>query len=256
LVNWVSLAAADAVFVNSRFHLDALVAALPGVLARGPDHDHRSMLAAVEARLSVLPVGVVVGGLVGADRLVHDGHPRVLWNQRWEHDKDPATFLRALCDLADEGVDFEVVLAGENVRVDPQEFERARAHLGARVVHVGHLPEDEYRQMLRGSDVVVSTARHEFFGIAMIEAMAAGAVPLLPDRLSYPELVPSSFHEAVLYRDAELVDRLRTVLCDIDRARAAVEGLADAMSSFAWEVVAPRYDQCLVRVVDDYRPIP
>jgi hypothetical protein len=68
--------------------------------------------------------------------------------------------------------------------------------------------------------------------------------------------VPSSFHEAVLYRDAELVDRLRTVLCDIDRARATVEGLADAMSSFAWEVVAPRYDQCLVRLVDDYRPIP
>lgn len=256
LVNWVSLAAADAVYVNSAFHLTALVDALPALLARAPDHSHAAALAQVEARLSVLPVGVEMRGLAPADRPGDGAAPRIVWNQRWEHDKDPVTFLRALEVLAAEGVAFDVVLAGENVRVDPQEFDRARRVLGERVVHVGYLPDDEYRQVLRRSDVVVSTAQHEFFGISMVEAMAAGVVPLLPDRLSYPELVPERFHENVLYRDGELVERLRDVLVDIEGARSTVAGLSDAMSAYAWEAVGPRYDESLSELVAEYGPGP
>ena len=37
---------------------------------------------------------------------------------------------------------------------------------------------------------MLSTARHEFFGIAVAEALRAGCLPWLPARLSYPELLP------------------------------------------------------------------
>jgi len=43
---------------------------------------------------------------------------------------------------------------------------------------------------------VLSTARHEFFGIAVVEALLAGCLPWLPDRLSYPELLPPALHGA------------------------------------------------------------
>jgi glycosyltransferase involved in cell wall biosynthesis len=138
-----------------------------------------------------------------------------------------------------------LALAGENVRVDPREFDDARARLGDRVVHVGHLPEADYRELLTQADVVVSTAHHEFFGVAIVEAMAAGAVPLLPDRLSYPELVPERYHESVLYSDGALADRLRRVLADLDGARAAVDGLRSEMLRFDWATLAPVYDDRL-----------
>ena len=37
--------------------------------------------------------------------------------------------------------------------------------------------------------MIVSTADHEFFGISVVEAISAGASPLLPERLSYPEIL-------------------------------------------------------------------
>ena len=167
--------------------------------------------------------------------------PLVVWPHRWDHDKRPEALLRVLVALAGADVPFRVAFAGANTREDPQEFDAAFAALGDRVVHVGHLPRADYEALLLRGDVVVSTAAHEFFGVATVEAMAAGLVPLLPDRLAYPELVPERFHDAVLYRHS-LFDRLRAVLEDLPAARHRVEGLRESTRRFSWEAVAPLYD--------------
>ena len=58
---------------------------------------------------------------------------------------------------------------------------------------------------MRNSQIAVSTAEHEFFGVAMLEATHLGARPFVPDRLAYPELFPSEYR----YGDeAELVAEL------------------------------------------------
>jgi glycosyltransferase involved in cell wall biosynthesis len=248
--NWRSLLVADRVLVNSAFHRDALLAALPAWLARLPEAGGPDELGAVSARMEVLPVGVELRGLGRAERRSSwpAEPPLVLWNQRWDHDKRPEALLRVLVALAEAGVPFRLALAGERTRVDPREFTDAVARLGPRVVHVGHLAPEAYRRLLLGADVVVSTAAHEFFGVAPVEAMAAGAVPLLPDRLSYPELVPRWAHDAVLYRGG-LFERLRTVLDDLAAARRRVHGLRAAMGRYDWSVLAPRYDEVLDSVV-------
>ena len=46
-------------------------------------------------------------------------------------------------------------------------FERVLPKLGSRVIHKGHVPRDQYWTVLQQADVVVSTAEHEFFGVAM-----------------------------------------------------------------------------------------
>jgi len=241
LANWLSMAVADRVFVNSEAQLADLRRALPVLLGRALDHSHAHRLEGVLDRCEVLPVGVDLDGIAP------DGHPvpeapLIVWNHRWDREKRPDRLFAVLHHLADEGVAFRLALAGENLRFDPQEFDAIRERLGERVAHVGVLDRDGYHRLLASSDVTVSTAEHETFGIAAVEAMAAGCVPLLPDRLSYPEIVAPQWQDAVLYEDGELRERLRAVLTDLPAARARIEGLAASMRRHDWSVLAPRYD--------------
>jgi glycosyltransferase involved in cell wall biosynthesis len=249
MTNWLSMAVADHVVFNSQYHRDEVLTALPGLLARFPDHRHTSWLDGLAAKSSVLPVGVEAerfgrrGGT--ADR---DDAPVVLWNHRWEYDKDPAAFFRALDAVDDTGIDFRLIVAGESFQTVPPEFERARQRFADRLVHFGTAGHDVYPALLGQADIVVSTARHEFFGVAVVEAIAAGALPLLPERLSYPELVPEP-QQTFLYRDdADLVERLCRALTDHEGRRAAAALAGTHVERFDWRRVAPHYDALLMRV--------
>jgi glycosyltransferase involved in cell wall biosynthesis len=134
----------------------------------------------------------------------------ILWNHRWEHDKEPEVFLRAVSILAAEGLAFRVHLVGERFRRVPPALAAAREMLGDRLATFGFVDDRQaYLALLRESDVAVSTARQEFYGIALLEAAYAGAYPLAPDRLVYPELYPPEH----LYADEEdLTGRLRRLV--------------------------------------------
>jgi glycosyltransferase involved in cell wall biosynthesis len=247
--NWMSAATADLVLFNTEFHLEEFHSVLPGFLAGLPDFTHLESIAEVRARSEVLPVGINLDRLVA--RTESTGPPVVLWNQRWEYDKNPEMFFRALYRLIDEALDFAVILAGENFRNVPEEFVEAQVRLGKRLLYQGFLPPDRYVEMLARSDVVVSTAHHEFFGVAVVEAIAAGAFPILPRRLSYPELIPGTLHRLCLYDDEEaLVDRLRWALTHRSELRPVTSELAATMSRFAWTTLAGRYDARLARLVE------
>lgn len=57
---------------------------------------------------------------------------------------------------------------------------------------------DYYRTLARAR-VCVSTARQETWGIAMMESVALGCIPIVPRRCSYPELYPEQY----VYRSKE-----------------------------------------------------
>jgi glycosyltransferase involved in cell wall biosynthesis len=235
--------AADLVVFNSDYHRDEWFTALPRFLARLPDHRHSGLVDDVEARSIVLPVGAELHVLDEVDRTEHD-RPLVLWNQRWEYDKGPIEFAAAIEQLVADGVDFAVALAGERPGDDPVELRRLRDVLGDRLIHDGYAHVDEYRHLLRRSDIVVSTAHHEFFGVAITEAIYAGAFPVLPNRLVYPERIPSRYHDACLYDSAaDLAERLAWAIGHRAERQRVVDDLRPVMARCDWSEVAPRYDE-------------
>ncbi len=244
MINWVSMTAADLVFFNSAYHRAEWFSALPNLLKHFPDYTHTHLVDEVAARSEVLPVGVDLRRLDGPPP-ARSTPPLVLWNQRWEYDKNPGEFLDALERLATEDVPFRVAIAGESFSTEPGRFEATRERLGERVVHFGYAPEPEYVELLRRADVVASTSHHEFFGIAVVEAIYAGAFPVLPHRLSYPEHLPAEHHEACLYDDGGLLDRLRWALTHPVEAAGIAEAIRPALARYDWSVVAPEYDRRL-----------
>jgi glycosyltransferase involved in cell wall biosynthesis len=244
MINWLSMLAADRVFFNSSYHMEDWFRALPNMLKHFPDHTHLHRIDEVRHKAEVLPVGCELERLDAVPRRDAPGEsPLILWNQRWEYDKDPGTFFEALRVLKASGDPFRLAVAGRSYRQTAPEFEAARAEFSDRVLHFGYAPRDDYHALLRQADIVVSTAIHEFFGVAVVEAIYAGCFPVLPNRLSYPDLVPGSHHDACLYDSFDdLVDRLRWALTYARKAASLARDLRPAAARFDWRAMAPRYD--------------
>ena len=249
MVNWSSLLAADGAAFNSDFHREAFFDALPVLLGAAPDRRHDHLIPAVRERSAVIPVGVDlrrIGPL--RDR---EGVATFLWNHRWDEDKAPGEALEALGALAADGLEFRVVLAGESFVGQSAEHRTAVEALGDRVVHEGYLDDASYADALHSVDAVVGTARQEFFGVSVVEAMYAGVLPVLPDRLVYPERIPVGLEEICLYRTPhQLIDRLRMVVTDPAIARRSAGVVRAAVERYDWSVVGPQTDAWLEAVAD------
>lgn len=247
-VNYISALAADAVYFNSRFHLNSFFDELPRMLRHFADYNELESIDVLRARSAVLALGLDLRRFdahrVESAGRNDDAAPLIMWNHRWEDEKNPRGLFSALYRLQESGVPFRIALTGENFRQEPEEFNEARARLGDRVVQFGYLPDfAAYARLLWSADFVVSTAYQDFFGGSVAEGIYCGCVPLLADRLNYPDLVPEALHEHCLYRGRGLYGLLRRHLTDtpeIDRA-----ALRDHVAVFDWSVMAPRYDSAL-----------
>lgn len=256
LVNIASALAADLVVFNSRFHRDAFFRTLPDFLRAMPDCPLPSApLRRLREGCRVLPVGCEIRHLRGmaGPRTEEEPSPEgpvILWNHRWEFDKAPERFFEVLARLDESGHRFRLALIGENAQVEPRPFLMARERYGPRVVRFGWVPDrDDYARLLGRADVVVSTARQENFGVSVVEAVACGAWPLLPARLSYPEILPREWHETCLYRDPdELADRLGALLRDGLPARDRRAAVSRAMDRYDWTALIGTYDDLLAGV--------
>ena len=252
-INFVSALAADANFFNSQFHLDDFMAQLPRMLKHFADFNELQTIDEVRAKSSALPLGIDLRRFDAHRREpASNAPPLILWNHRWEHDKDPAAFVQSMIELADEGYDFQLAIAGERFGETPPAFSRAQSRLGDRIVQLGYVASfADYASLLWQADYVVSSARQEFFGVSVCEAIYCGCVPILPDRLNYPFLVPEENRRACLYQRDRLTAQLRYHLAGEFEVDAAA--LRQHIARFDWRVMAPRYDDELEALARPHR---
>jgi glycosyltransferase involved in cell wall biosynthesis len=238
---------ADRVLFNSIAHRETFLGALPGLVKLMPDYRPGWVVEAIRARSSVVYPGCRFPAFASGRGPENAGPPLIVWNHRWEHDKDPGAFFRALGDLADRRLDFRVAVLGERYRRVPPPFERGRKRLGDRILQFGYVPSRKrYFEWLGRGDVVVSTAVQENFGVAVVEAVRSGCLPLLPNRLSYPELIPPEHHSTCLYENqGELVEKLAEAVAFPARFTGLRRRLGRLMDRFSWERRIGAFDRVL-----------
>lgn len=245
--NFQTLLAADQIWFNSAYHRTEFFEQCQAFLKKLPDYTLEDHLNRARRKTIVAPPGLPEIPL--RQREHNFQCPHIVWAARWEKDKNPEGFFQALYHLAEDGLPFRLSVVGEAFRDSPPVFAEAHKKLSDHIDQWGFLPRHhDYLQLLQTSDLFVSTAEHEFFGISAAEAILAGNIPVLPNRLAYPELVDRQ--QNLLYdgTTSGLIAHLQQLREDTtfqQAARYQQALVAEKLDRLRWSQLALNYDDRL-----------
>ncbi len=252
IINITTALVADMVMFNSKMHKDAFLNAVPEFLKRGRDYKPKGIAEKIRKKAEVLYPGIALPSDRDVDAEKQTEPPLIIWNHRWGFDKNCGMFFSALEETNKRGINFNLALMGENFGKIPEEFKKAENRFKEKILQFGYVySRKDYEKWLKRGSIVISTAIQENFGISVIEAILMGCVPLLPDRLSYPEILPEEFHEYFLYKNKQdLVEKLLLIISDYKQYEEIQSRLAKKMTFFLWKNVINGYDRALERLAE------
>ncbi|MEO0895763.1 MAG: DUF3524 domain-containing protein [Bacteroidota bacterium] len=240
-INFTSALVAERVFFNSAYHKKAFINALPDFLRAFPDHQEIAAVKTIAKKSEVLPLGTTLFPTNHREK-PSPSPKHILWNHRWEYDKNPDSFFRLMFRLQEVGLDFRLHAVGRSFQRQPAIFKEAKERLAPHIDTWGFVESTaSYRAILQQSDILPVTAIHDFFGLSVVEAIHAGVYPLLPDRLAYPEHIsPTEFPNHYYQDEEELFIKLKEIL----RSPEILENFEPiGLVKYDWKRVAPMYDQ-------------
>ena len=265
ILNIYTALAADHICFNTAYNRHTFLTGCRALLKKLPDQVPEGVVEQLEERSSILQVP-----LSQQSYLHHDPQPdpvRLIWNHRWEsvslggpilivwaarweYDKGPDRLLAIMRELEKRGANYRMCILGERFRSTPKEFGIIKEEFDHRIDQFGYAEtKGEYFEWLRCADIVLSTATHEFQGLSVLEAVAKGCVPVLPDRQAYPEL----FGPDYVYKDhksdieAEARDAVDMIEQQAQKLRGGKTVIPNA-DRFSWSVLKPEYEKLINQV--------
>src|SRR5688500_13243080 len=131
----VSALAADLCLFNSEWNRRSFLDEAAKLLSRMPDAVPPGLVDAIAEKSRVLGVPLILPSVTieetDEDRSLG---PVILWNHRWEHDKDPDAFFEALFQLQ---CPFRLIVCGERYAAAPPIFGEAQETLRSKILHFG-----------------------------------------------------------------------------------------------------------------------
>lgn len=243
-LNFTSALAADAIAFNSEYNQKTFMDGVDEYLRKATDMHLDHQVDELRRKSIVLYPGIDFSGFDAVARTGDYNEPVIVWNHRWEHDKDPETFFDTMMQLSVDGINFKLIVLGQHFIHCPEIFTRCRKVLKKHIIHFGYAAEKkEYIRLLHKADIVVSTAIHEFFGMAVLEAVRCGCRPVVPDRLSYCELFPEEFR----YPEADLYRSIAPVIDNYQRMER--HDCLELTGQYDWDNIAFKYEQWLLSIV-------
>jgi len=250
MTNLTTALAATKLWFNSSFHRDSFLEALGAFFGRMPDFQPTEEAKQLREKSFVYPPGVKE---IKVKTNKGNGPLHILWAARWEYDKNAEDFFQACKILKSNYTAFKLSVIGEQFRNRPQVFNWAKEYFAAEIVNWGYQQSRvEYEKRLAEADVMVSTAGHEFFGISVIEAVSAGVLPILPRRLSYPEILGLGENEAMdcFFYDGDvksLADKLNLLASKKKNGNLweKIPKLSKSVERFEWSTISGILDTAL-----------
>ncbi|MBV1878073.1 MAG: DUF3524 domain-containing protein [Pseudomonadales bacterium] len=200
-----SAMAADRLVFNSSFNRTSFLQGVEHLLAKMPDGVPVGINDLLVARSEVISVPLRertvldeadhAVGLVGKSSSCLN----IVWNHRWEYDKGVEQLGELVSILLANPLDFRMHIIGQSFRKVPASMVKLCDQLraGDKLGHCGFIESrHEYLALLDRCDVVLSTAIHEFQGLAVLEAVQAGCLPVVPDGLAYVEFIADVYRYA------------------------------------------------------------
>ena len=172
----------------------------------------------------------------------HGCRPRLVHLSNFRPVKRPADCVRVLAKVVAD-VDAELWMVGDGPERGP--VERLAHELGVkpRVRFMGK--QDHVERLLPQTDVLLLPSEHEAFGLAALEAMACGVVPVATRTGGVGELIAhgqDGYLEAVGDVDA-MAARVRELFADpVRRGAMAAAARRTAQARFSTELIIPSYE--------------
>jgi len=238
--NYTSALVADQIIFNSDYHRQSFLDGVEALLQKMPDYRSMDTVKDIAAKSTVIGIGIDVPDLLVKPK---SKTPRILWNHRWEYDKNPQLFFDTLLAIKQQGVHFELVILGSKTSKVPPEFKDSIENLKENIVHVGYVQNrDDYLSLLASCTHIPVTSNQDFFGISTVEGIAYGCMPLLPNRLAFVEHIDPQLHPICFYEsDTEFRDKLIKQLIH----QADFKDYSSQMQKYQWSTIAKSMDETI-----------
>lgn len=238
-MNYTSALVADKILFNSKHNMNSFYGHLKTILKVMPDCKHKTV-EGLKKKSNILPIGIHLKHHDVDIQQPYQGEaPLILWNHRWEFDKNPDDFFKALITLKKEGLSFKLALLGEVYKNAPASLTHALEYFKDDIIVTGFMTKETYSSWLKASDILPVTSYHDFFGISVMEAIYMDVYPLLPNRLTYPDLYDINNHPEIFYDSYdEFVNKLRKTIQMKDR-----KSYRHLCLSYDWDEIIQTYDE-------------
>ena len=249
--------AADRVVFNSGWNQQSFLAGVAELLNKMPDQVPADLAGRIAAKACVLPVPLqkTAPTLKTAAPFSLQQPMEIVWNHRWEYDKGPDLLL-AIINALPPGLPLRWHILGQQFRQQPPEFLQIKHRLEGQLGQWGFCENVlAYRDILAQSHLVLSTAWHDFQGLAVLEAASLGSVPLVPQGLAYPEWFDAryAFGTAQEFNSKDIAALAQSAAAQITAYATAALPLKHAPTEqWQWPHLKAHYSGLFSQVIEEF----
>ena len=183
----------------------------------------------VSEKIKVFPWGMDIYNKVANEHIDHKSID-VIFPHRLASDKGIDDLITIITSLPD--VSFAITTSQtQSVIKDSPYFSQLSEHRNVQFICAQS--STEHLQTLQKSRLVLSCAKQENFGYAIMKAILAGCIPIAPKRLCYPEFLPQAFLYTNMPQAKNLI-RQHLVVTQPKTTPASLESTVEVIDKFSF----------------------